>query len=215
MQAAPASANPQGQHGDPPQPAPPGAHPPSGHSAQPASAPRSNRALLTFVVMGVALFGAYNFLPWRQWVGGGAVTALDSASLADSASAADSASGGSGEIVEPHIMGNPNGPDAPPLGPYVPGSPDGSAVTITGSGLDDPEMYFQLAASLEQQNSWSFAEGVYRQVIDFAPNNAKAHAGLAGTLLRQGRRDEAVAEAQRAKALGHPGDHWVFRELGE
>jgi hypothetical protein len=190
-------------------------------SAAPLPAGKSSRkALLPFLIVGVALFAAYRFLPWQQWVLRGMGASMDTTAAVDSAMAADSAFG----IVEPHIMGNPNGPGAPPLGPYDPNTwPGGDSTSqirviggdsvLTGAG-GDIDMYFQLALAMEQQGSWSFAEGVYRQILDVDANNANAHAGLAGALLRQGKRDQALAEAQRAKQLGHPGNTSVFKELG-
>jgi hypothetical protein len=192
-------------------------NPQHGYPAQmgATSAPRSaNKRVIVALVLLAAGVAAYQLLPWRQWMIASTATAVDSAS------AADSAFGTLGGVVEPHIMGNPNTPDAPPLGPWQPGDSTASITVLggdsilTAGGDGELAMYFQLALAMELQNSWSFAEGVYRQILDADANNADAHAGLAGTLLRQGKRDQAVAEAQRARQLGHPGTHWVFKELG-
>jgi tetratricopeptide (TPR) repeat protein len=48
---------------------------------------------------------------------------------------------------------------------------------------------------------WTDAEARYRRALDLDPNNAAAHAGRARWLLSQGRTDEALEWAQRAREL--------------
>ena len=48
---------------------------------------------------------------------------------------------------------------------------------------------------------WTDAEARYRRALDLDPNNAAAHAGRARWLLSQGRTDEALEWAQRARQL--------------
>jgi tetratricopeptide (TPR) repeat protein len=59
-----------------------------------------------------------------------------------------------------------------------------------------------LLADLQQdQWQWAEAEVEYKRALDLNPNNAAAHVGLANWLLCQGRIDEALTWAQRAREL--------------
>ncbi len=56
-------------------------------------------------------------------------------------------------------------------------------------------------------------ELLYRQAIKLAPTNGTIRANLADCLYDQGRKDEALAEAKRALALGYQGSLPVFTAL--
>jgi TolB-like protein/Tfp pilus assembly protein PilF len=63
------------------------------------------------------------------------------------------------------------------------------------------EAYAVLADLQQDQWQWAEAEAEYRRALDLNPNNAVAHVGLANWLLCQGRIDEALTWAQRAREL--------------
>jgi tetratricopeptide (TPR) repeat protein len=55
----------------------------------------------------------------------------------------------------------------------------------------------------------------YRQAIALNASSATYHANLAGSLLKLGRRDEALAAGRKAVELGYTRDrHWAIKELG-
>jgi Tfp pilus assembly protein PilF len=60
---------------------------------------------------------------------------------------------------------------------------------------------------------WAESEDSYRRAIGLDASNGTFHANLAGVLLKQMRRDEALQEAETARRLGCP-SHPVFQELG-
>jgi TolB-like protein/tetratricopeptide (TPR) repeat protein len=66
---------------------------------------------------------------------------------------------------------------------------------------DLAEAYVLLANVHQEQWHWADAEGEYRRALELTPNNAAAHGGLALWLVCQGRKDEAVAWAQRGREL--------------
>ena len=68
----------------------------------------------------------------------------------------------------------------------------------------DPELaeaHVGLAALLRKQWQWAEAEAEYRLALELNPSDAVAHDGLAHWLLCKGRVDEALAWAQRGRAL--------------
>lgn len=90
-------------------------------------------------------------------------------------------------------------------------------IVLPGAVGDDREMVWTHVAfgdSLAARGDLAAAEALFRRAIAAQPDNARAYAGLAGVFLRQGHREEAITAAREARRLGHPGDHWVFRELG-
>jgi len=64
-----------------------------------------------------------------------------------------------------------------------------------------PEAYVVLADLHQTQWHWSDAEAEYRRALVLNPNDARAHAGLADWLLCQGRTEEALNWARRAREL--------------
>jgi TolB-like protein/Flp pilus assembly protein TadD len=66
---------------------------------------------------------------------------------------------------------------------------------------DLAEAHVLLANVQQEQWHWADAEAEYRRALELNPNDADAHAGLALWLLCQGRKDEAVAWAQRGREL--------------
>jgi TolB-like protein len=64
-----------------------------------------------------------------------------------------------------------------------------------------PQAYVVLADLHQSQWHWSEAEAEYRRALVLNPNDAGAHAGLADWLLCQGRTDEALNWARRAREL--------------
>ncbi|MBV9039022.1 MAG: winged helix-turn-helix domain-containing protein, partial [Acidobacteriaceae bacterium] len=68
----------------------------------------------------------------------------------------------------------------------------------------DPELaeaHAILAAGYQRLYQWSEAEAEYRQALQLGPNDAAAHTGFADWLLCQGRLEEALAWARRAREL--------------
>lgn len=68
----------------------------------------------------------------------------------------------------------------------------------------DPQLAeaYALLADVEQdQWQWAEAEAEYKRALDLNPNNAAAYIGLANWLLCEGRIDEALTWAQRAREL--------------
>src|SRR6266576_4083599 len=66
----------------------------------------------------------------------------------------------------------------------------------------DPEIgeaYVLLADVHQEQWQWAEVESEYKRALELNPNNATAQGGLAVWLLCQGRTDEALAWAQRAR----------------
>lgn len=63
------------------------------------------------------------------------------------------------------------------------------------------EAHLLLAVELQRQWNWAEAKGEYKQALDLKPNDAEAHAGFASWLLTQGKADDAVNWAQRARQL--------------
>ena len=59
-----------------------------------------------------------------------------------------------------------------------------------------------LLANIEQEQwQWRDAEAEYHRALDFSPNDAVAHSGLALWLLCQGRTDEAISWVQRGQQI--------------
>ena len=68
----------------------------------------------------------------------------------------------------------------------------------------DPELaeaHVLLAEVYQRRWQWSDAEAEYKQALQLKPNDAAAHLGLANWLLCQGRIEEALAWARRAREL--------------
>jgi TolB-like protein/DNA-binding winged helix-turn-helix (wHTH) protein/Flp pilus assembly protein TadD len=68
----------------------------------------------------------------------------------------------------------------------------------------DPDLaapHVLLAAAYQEQWQWSDAEAEYKRALELNSNDAGAHVGYAMWLLCQGRMDEALAWAQRARDL--------------
>ena len=63
------------------------------------------------------------------------------------------------------------------------------------------EAHVLLADVQQEQWHWADAKSEYGRALELNPNDAKAHAGFAKWLLCQGRTDEALAWAQRAREL--------------
>jgi TolB-like protein/Tfp pilus assembly protein PilF len=63
------------------------------------------------------------------------------------------------------------------------------------------EAYVLMAGVHQQQWHWADAEAGYRQALELNPNDAAAHRGLARWLMFQGRLDEALGWARRAREL--------------
>ena len=63
------------------------------------------------------------------------------------------------------------------------------------------EAYALLADLKQDQWQWAEAEVEFKRALDLNPNDAAAHVGLANWLLCQGRIDEALTWAQRAREL--------------
>ena len=68
----------------------------------------------------------------------------------------------------------------------------------------DPELaepHVLLGEAYQRQWQWSEAEAEYKRALELNPNDARAHERFAMWLLCQGRTDEALAWAQRAREL--------------
>ena len=68
----------------------------------------------------------------------------------------------------------------------------------------DPELLKRMSCwrtMHQEQWQWAEAEAEYRRALELNPNNAAAHGGFAVWLLCQGRTEEALAWAQRAREL--------------
>jgi TolB-like protein/tetratricopeptide (TPR) repeat protein len=63
------------------------------------------------------------------------------------------------------------------------------------------EAHLVLAAVYQRQWHWSEAETEYQEALQLKPNDAAAHVGFANWLLCQGRAEEALAWARRAREL--------------
>jgi TolB-like protein/Tfp pilus assembly protein PilF len=68
-----------------------------------------------------------------------------------------------------------------------------------GPQLSDPHAL--LADVYQKQWQWADAEAEYKQALELNPNDAAAHLGLSEWLMCQGRTEEALAWAQRAREL--------------
>jgi pentatricopeptide repeat protein len=64
-----------------------------------------------------------------------------------------------------------------------------------------PEAHGLLGAIYQEQWQWSDAEREYKLALDLNPNGAGPHFAFAGWLLSQGRTEEAMAWARRAREL--------------
>jgi TolB-like protein/Tfp pilus assembly protein PilF len=64
-----------------------------------------------------------------------------------------------------------------------------------------PEAHVLLADAKQQQWQWAQAEAEYKQALELNPNDGVAHMGYANWLMCQGRMDEALNWAQRARDL--------------
>jgi len=78
---------------------------------------------------------------------------------------------------------------------------------------NNSEAWSGLGDAYANSNQWSEAEKAYRGAVRANPQESLYHAQLAKALLKQGRRAEAIKEAQTARRLGLE-DHEVFDELG-
>lgn len=67
------------------------------------------------------------------------------------------------------------------------------------------EAHVLLADTAREEWDWVQAEAEYRRALELNPNDSDAYRGLAGWLLCQGRMDEALAAAQRARELDRLG----------
>jgi TolB-like protein/DNA-binding winged helix-turn-helix (wHTH) protein/Tfp pilus assembly protein PilF len=67
------------------------------------------------------------------------------------------------------------------------------------------EAHVLLAGIAQEQWHWAEAETEYRRALELNPNNSDGYAGLAHWLLCQGRTDEALASAERARELDRLG----------
>lgn len=79
----------------------------------------------------------------------------------------------------------------------------------------DPELAEAhiLLANIEQKHwQWAAAEAEYRRTLELNPNSAVAHLGLANWMLCQGRTEEALSWARRARELDPLGDSGI--EIG-
>jgi hypothetical protein len=70
-----------------------------------------------------------------------------------------------------------------------------------------------LGNAYAHQEKWPDAEKAYREGVKREPDESYLHAQLGYALLKQGRKDEAMKEAQIAKRQGLQ-DHELFDELG-
>jgi tetratricopeptide (TPR) repeat protein len=61
--------------------------------------------------------------------------------------------------------------------------------------------YNILGLALHRADRWTEAENAYRKALELAPQRATTHANLSLSLLAQGRREEALAEATAEPAL--------------
>lgn len=73
---------------------------------------------------------------------------------------------------------------------------------------------FNLGIVRFRLNDYAQAETLMKQAIDIEPSEGLYHAEHAFVLLRLMRRDEAMAEAKKALALGYSKPHSVYKELG-
>ncbi len=69
-----------------------------------------------------------------------------------------------------------------------------------------PEAHVLMAYMQQKQWQWAAAEAGYRQALKLSPNSSAAHHGLAQWLLCQGRMEEALSRARRARELDPLGD---------
>ncbi len=73
----------------------------------------------------------------------------------------------------------------------------------------------RLANVLYDQERFEETVDLYRQAIELEPKVAVYYANLAGSLLRLGRRDEALVEARKAVEHGCTREsHWAIKQLG-
>lgn len=74
-------------------------------------------------------------------------------------------------------------------------------------------LHNDLGVLLADQKKWRDAEEAYRRALQLKPGEGRYYANLAGALLPQGRRAEAIQAAEKAIRLGKR-NHWVYRALG-
>ncbi len=95
----------------------------------------------------------------------------------------------------------------------------GKAKSAAQKALElDPELaeaHILLASMHKQQWQWAEAEAEYRRALDLHPSDAAAQKGFADWLLSQGRTEEALAWAQRARehdplAVSGIGIGWIL-----
>lgn len=106
------------------------------------------------------------------------------------------------------------------LGTIFVGAPPGEVrpkeISAARKALElDPglaEAHVLLADMQQKQWQWTAAEAEYRQALKLSPNSSAAHHGLAHWLLCQGRTEEALSWARRARELDPLGDSSV--EIG-
>jgi TolB-like protein/Flp pilus assembly protein TadD/DNA-binding winged helix-turn-helix (wHTH) protein len=91
---------------------------------------------------------------------------------------------------------------------FIGASPEGTrpqVISAARKALElDPnlsEAHVLLADVLREQWKWAAAEAEYRRALELNPSDAAAHVGLALWMVCQGRTDEALAWAQRGRAL--------------
>jgi pentatricopeptide repeat protein len=100
------------------------------------------------------------------------------------------------------------------LGTVFVGAPPGEVrpkeISAARKALElDPglaEAHVLLAYMQQKQWKWGAAEAEYRQALKLSPNSSAAHNGLAHWLLCQGRTEEALSWARRARELDPLGD---------
>jgi len=86
------------------------------------------------------------------------------------------------------------------------------AARAVASAPKDPWARIVLGHACFTNGEFAEAEKHYREAITIEPDNGATHADLAGALLREGKRQDATAEASKALQLGFR-SHWVYREL--
>lgn len=70
---------------------------------------------------------------------------------------------------------------------------------------DLSDAHFMLAEIAQQEWRWADAEAEYRRVLQLTPHEASSYTGLSAWLLCQGRIEEALAYARRARELDRSG----------
>jgi hypothetical protein len=77
----------------------------------------------------------------------------------------------------------------------------------------DYDAWEVLGETCFKQKKWAAAVAAYREALRQEPDFGQLHAELAHALLRQGKGEEALKEAQEARRLGQE-NHPVYKELG-